>query len=294
MQPTKENISFLADQLKQRKIKHITKLAKKISIKIAGNDLDDLFKTLFSLGIKKKANKHLIGEIEIVLVKIPAGTFAEAKAVNKFNDRIIEESLKIGKGITIDIAGRKYTDIVGCRFEKTESPLPKSDFHFYDDNGRALIFCSYKDGKRAKDFQQYGGVSQASGMYPKFKKEIDTFAEMVRIDSDGELKSGYSAISDGASKELKMHSIFGKDYGKPFGKNNVQVVLQGDVDIVSFGSSFKIDATHMMVTGQEPKGDYDAEISTVKKDRNEFGVRNSRFGVSPKGGYNYKKTFKIK
>ena len=37
---------------------------------------------------------------------------------------------------------------------------PKSDFHFLDLEGKEIVWMSHKDGSKASDFQQWGGISK--------------------------------------------------------------------------------------------------------------------------------------
>ena len=57
---------------------------------------------------------------------------------------------------------------------------PKSDFHLVDINGNEIVWISHKDGKTAKDFQQWGGISQAKEPSVYSNEEVQTFVKDLK------------------------------------------------------------------------------------------------------------------
>jgi len=70
--------------------------------------------------------------------------------------------------------------------------------------------------------------------------------------------SVYRPIKD---SNLKMLAIYGPDYGKPFGYDNVTLLLQGNVKLNKIGNNtYEFDAAHISYNGEAPEGEYDAVL----------------------------------
>ena len=188
-------------------------------------------------------------------------------------DKDLEElgplDIKIGKKI--------YKNIIGAR---NTPGMPKSDFELYDEDGNSLIFVSHKACCNAKDFQQYGGLS-----YFKNNPEVESFVEAVKEEIGGdEMVRGGGYKRKVEDKEIGLKSIYGIDYGSStYSINNVQIVCQGEVKIISIGDGlWTLKSSHDILNGTYPGEGYTPYyMATYRSDRNDMGIKSARFGVYP-------------
>ena len=111
---------------------------------------------------------------------------------------------------------------------------PKSDFHAVDANGNEVAWLSHKKGSKAKDFGQWGGMSDREmkvvyANMPEAKEEILKFAKDV-IDRypDGAIPRATTLARKISNGKLRGISIYGNGFGGERGIQNVDLVLQGD------------------------------------------------------------------
>ena len=86
----------------------------------------------------------------------------------------------------------------------------------------------------------------------------------------------YRKIKD---KTLQKKSIYGNQYGKPLGRQNVSIVLQGPIKL----SGGKLTANHVLYNGQNIPGGYEPVLMAMYKgpDRNDAGVKKTRLSIYP-------------
>ena len=96
------------------------------------------------------------------------------------------------------------------------------------------IFISHKDGADAKDFGQYGGITNLK-QYDDVKKFI---AQVNKILDDLGLKdypSGIDFQKPITEDDVLLAGVFGKDFAsESSGKNAVDFLIQGDIDFETF------------------------------------------------------------
>ena len=164
--------------------------------------------------------------------------------------------------------------------EKTQGS-PKSDFHFLNQLGREIVWISHKDGRRAVDFQQWSGMTEKGIIEAD---EIQDFISSVKVMFPLGIDKGVTVARKVESKDLRMKSVYGVDYGGPFGKQNVTVVMQGPIDIRSSGQYYRVCSNHVLTNGEEASGDYAPTMMAIYKgDRDQFGVKGARFTIQPVG-----------
>lgn len=208
---------------------------------------------------------------------------AEETAIKQTREAI-EEAIKKNKGpISIKCGTKIYPNIVGV--EKTNG-TPKSDFHLIDNTGDAVIWISHKDGARAKDFQQWGGISERKEPKIFHHKETQEFIKDLKRVYPGGLPPAttlYRHINDNG---LKMLSVYGNEYGGKLGEQNVTVLLQGPVDLRKIGTNYSLNSNHVHYNGDSVDGDgYDPVLMAIfKGDRSDAGVKGTRIVISPVGG----------
>ena len=170
----------------------------------------------------------------------------------------------------------------------TTRGTPKSDFHAVDASGNEVAWISHKKGSKAKDFGQWGGVSdrELAVVYkriPNIKEEIDSFVQAVRdISPDGQMIKGATFARKLTDGRLRGIAIYGIGWGGDTGPQNVDLVLQGEP---------KFDGNKLVATGsshankERLEGEFEPVLMVrYSKDRNNFGIKGARFGVYPMGG----------
>jgi len=210
---------------------------------------------------------------------VGAGTAAEDMHLREFQKELANV-MKNAKVAAIDmvVGKRRIKNVVAM---DSTPGVPKADFHLLDLDGNEVAWISHKAGKTSKDFQQYGGVT-----HPVLQqsKGVQKFIEDVRkLRPDG-LSKGESFWREVKDSKVIHQSIWGIDYGKKPGRNNVDEFHQGLMKLKKSGKSYKIVSTHYANNGEEPKGEYDAYyVARYQGTRGQFGIANVRLGVFPKG-----------
>lgn len=162
---------------------------------------------------------------------------------------------------------------------------PKSDFHFIDQSGKEVVWISHKDGSKATHFGQWGGVSPSAEPKIATHPEVQSFAEALIAKVGTEMPKGITFGRKISDNKIKQMSVFGNMFGGAFGRQNVQVALQGDPKLVKAGGVYTLDAVHVLLNGQPITGDYDPIlIARYASDRTNFKIRFCRASVYPIGG----------
>ena len=169
-----------------------------------------------------------------------------------------------------------------CDVQKTPG-TPKSDFHFLDINGKEIIWMSHKDGNKASDFQQWGGVSK---IVPNTHnhKETKEFIEQIAENFPDGLPPKTNIVKDIQDRVLKAKAVYGDDYSvgsKNYGQNNVTLVLQGPVKLKKSGQVYVVAANHVHKNGEVMQGDYDPTFDANYRQGRGQPVPNSRLGIWP-------------
>jgi len=161
----------------------------------------------------------------------------------------------------------------------------KSDFHFVDTNGNAVMHVSHKYGNSARDFQQWSGTSK------RFQERIFNHPETIKfistLQSIGSELPRASTVARRISDDLlKQLAIYGTDFGSEFGLNNVEAVLQGNLSLKNIGDCYMLIASHHGLRNPVvPSQNYEPVFLAVhKKDRSDHGIKNSRITINPIGG----------
>jgi hypothetical protein len=165
-------------------------------------------------------NENLKNTIDAKKLKKP-NDINEQKVLSEVNAKIAH----YGKGnpINLKIKNKTYKNIIGF----IPGPhMKKADFVGVTNEGKEICFISYKAGSGADDFQQYSGITERSGLFgvpeiAKFRKDI---VEKLSKEPLTSSVSYYRPIND---INLKNKAIFGSQYGKKIGVDNVAFLAQG-------------------------------------------------------------------
>lgn len=210
-----------------------------------------------------------------------SSTVAEDSQLNSLKDQL--NLLQSDGAVDLTVGNSVYSvsDVVST------PGTPKSDFHFTNEYGDAVAWVSHKDGKTAKAFGQWGGVSdrELNSVYeqhPEIEDEVHSFVDAVRSFVGREMPRATTIARPIRSEHLKMVSVFGLAYGDEHGEQNVTTVLQGCVKIED-GHLVGSGGTH--ANGSEFTDEYEPMIMAMYKgDRNQFGIEGARFSIYPRGG----------
>lgn len=208
-----------------------------------------------------------------------ASTAKEDAALKSLRDQIKDARRKEGSA-TINI--RIGTKVYKVADAESTPGTPKSDFHLLDNNGKEVAWISHKDGSQPNDFQQWGGMTEDGE--PKIYSHPETqkfIKDMQKLYPKG-LPSATTVARKIKSASLKNMAVYGNEYGGDFSRQNVTLMLQGSVLLSKSGSSYKITATHTHINGEDMKGGYEPVFMAIYKgDRNNFGLKGTRVGISP-------------
>lgn len=184
-----------------------------------------------------------------------------------------------------------YIDVNGTKLKvdgiESTKGTPKSDFSFTY-QGKPVIFISHKAGSKPTDFQQYGGITCHSGKSICNNEEVEKFVAAMKQKYPDGMKSKQSDYAKINSKELKLMSIYGPNYGSQFGEDNVHAIVQGDVKLENIGdNTYKIKANHVMYNGElPPEGSGYDPIFYVRFSGSRggaYGLKDGRFMIIPRG-----------
>jgi len=212
------------------------------------------------------------------------GSLAAEETAIRQTREAIENAISENKGpINIKCGTKIYKNIVGV--EKTEG-TPKSDFHLIDSDKKAVVWISHKDGARAKDFQQWGGISERKEPMIFGHKETQKFIADLKKTFPTGLPPATTLYRHIKDENLKMLSVYGNQFGGKMGEQNVTVLLQGPVKLTKSGTNYILDSNHVHYNGQSVDGDgYDPVFMAIYKgDRSDAGVKGTRIVISPVGG----------
>ena len=212
-----------------------------------------------------------------------SGTAKEDKELESLINQIdAAKAAEASTTIKVKVAGKTYKVFTAVSTPGT----PKSDFHLVDENGKEVVWISHKDGKTAKDFQQWGGISQTKEPTVFKHKETQKFVEdLKKMYPDGLPRATtlYRKIKD---KHLKMLSVYGNAYGGALGRQNTSILLQGPVKLVKKGANYELSANHVHFNGDSVDADgFEPVLMAIYKgDRSDAGVKGTRIVISPIGG----------
>lgn len=220
-----------------------------------------------------------------------SGVAAETQAMNYFNEKLETILQKEGLAeIKIRINGR----IIKCAaMVKTEGSYqgtePKSDMTLVDVKGTPQAFISHKAGRTAKDYQQYGGLSnKALPVAYQNNTEVKQFMKDVnKLRPDG-LKSGDSIFRPVKDAKLIRMMMYGPEYGGNPSISNVDEFHLGNMILKGTGAGpYTIESIHKGTNGDIPRGEFEAVLfiryQARRGDARAVGevVKNARVGVFP-------------
>jgi len=222
---------------------------------------------------------------------------SDVKGVSDFNNSILTLLSRQVKGVTLRINGMSFNNVIGC--VPVTIGEPKADFVLVSVKPQAMefypsCFISYKLGRDAKGFQNYSGLSEKSS--PTIFNDNETVAfykKLETLQNSGNKKSAYSEIEN---KNTAAYSVWGMDYGKQYGVNNVHFLAQGEVSI--YGNSLSYTHTQKngdfnFSSGYEPV--FGARYTPSRNNVGPGGIRvnGMRLGIFPAAYFSGRDALKI-
>ena len=197
----------------------------------------------------------------------------------------LEQALAELKGNKPFIKLKVGDSIINAATVTNTDGTPKSDFEIQDQNGISVAWISHKDGSPAnpKKFGQWSGISHFSHN-PIVQEFVNKLKKMIPHGMD----RGATAVSMefDPESELAMKAIYGKDFGSgEYGRNNVNMVLQGPPRIINTGDVYEITGLYVLNNGVVAPPPYNPVLSArYMSDRNDFGLPYTRVTIYPSGG----------
>ena len=204
------------------------------------------------------------------------GTSKEDAELQSLQNKIEELKVKLSSATVPIRVGNKTYSVAGAA---STPGTPKSDFHLVDTDGNEIVWISHKDGRTPKDFQQWGGMTET---IIKNHIEIQSFATDVYEKFKGKIPRATTVARKIKSEKLKNYSVYGVDYGKPLGRQNVSILIQGPVDLIKKGSVYHFTSNHIHFNGEKITNGFEPVLMAIYKgDRSNFGVLGARFAIQP-------------
>jgi len=211
-----------------------------------------------------------------------ATTAQEDAQIVRINQQLQKIFDKLGSEIIPLKVGATTYQVTIC--ESTPG-TPKCDFHFNGPNGY-VGHVSHKAGDGARAFQQWSGTSQRVEPliynHPETQAFINTLKELFPTGMPSATTVGRK-IQD---ENLKKMAVYGSGYGGPKGENNVDVTMQGVLNIQNRGRYYELTSSgHKLNNGDRITGNYEPVfLGVYKGDRSDHGIKGARVIIQPLGG----------
>lgn len=193
---------------------------------------------------------------------------------------------KAGRPVTLVINGKKFKNIVGIN---KVPGTPKGDLVLvaYDRNKGTfseVCWISHKKGSTAKDFGQWSGMTESAGVAIANHPLVQKYIQLIKkYEKDTFLNPEHKAtltvaqkIEGEGAKQLINMAVYGPDYGKSFGVNNVNYIMQGTPRVNSLkNGEYELSVTGHIYENGDTVSDSIAFMSYrkgAKADRATFGV----------------------
>lgn len=204
-----------------------------------------------------------------------SGTVVEDYNLKALNDKIQSLLEKNNtESISVIVNGKKFDGIVGA---KSQFGTPKADFNLVDSEEKPLVFISHKKaggkGASAGDFIRWSGYTMYAE-HPEVKAFNEALSKFLQDNNLEGLPQKTRFISPIQDDELIRLLIYGPNYGGENSKDNVNIILQGEIDLVPKGNNtYELTAQHVQAPPNLPEGEYQPYLtSSYRADREMFGI----------------------
>jgi len=215
-------------------------------------------------------------------------TAAEDAEVSSIRRKLEQIKNQLGSDFVNLQVGKNTYQVVNV--ESTPG-TPKSDFHFRDVNGNMVGFVSHKDGSSATSIQQWGGITVKGEPMLAAHPETKAFVQTCQAMFGTQMPNATTVARKIKDNNLKMMAVYGNGYGGGPSIQNVDVLLQGTVNITRTGvGKYKLVASSQTHSnGDSIGGAYEPVFMCIYKgDRSNYGIKGARMVISGKGGRSIK------
>jgi len=215
-------------------------------------------------------------------------TAAEDAEVSSIRRMLENIKNKTGSDFVTLKIGKNFYQVVNV--ESTPG-TPKSDFHFRDVAGRMVGFVSHKDGATATAIQQWGGITVRGEPILAAHPETQAFVATCQAKFGNQMPRATTVARRIKDNRLKMQAVYGNGFGGPSSIQNVDVLLQGTVNISKVDASrYKLTASAQTHSNGDPIGGaYEPVFMCIYKgDRANYGINDARMVISGRGGRSIK------
>lgn len=262
------------------------------------------------MGDKAMAEVKIMGMrglLPITAIKLPTasnGTKYEDEVVDLINDFISQVgplNIKL-RGDNYVYDGILYAVKVNKRIKQSSNLKsdPKCDIILCRDKSKPLaqgsIYISHKKAGGAAAFQQYSGISSASGEVINTHRLVKKFMGIVAKDLDETDRLNVPIIASFTDTRLMNMAIFGPDYGKPHSLEHVHCIGQGKVKITPSSDQkvFTLDfSDHITLSGDLRLfvGPYAPVLAATFRNDRSFAYNGVLYRQTRLGIYPFKKVF---
>lgn len=215
-------------------------------------------------------------------------TAAEDAEVSSIRRKLEQIKNQLGSDFVNLQVGKNTYQVVNV--ESTPG-TPKSDFHFRDRNGNMVGFVSHKDGSSATSIQQWGGITVKGEPMLAAHPETKAFVQTCQSMFGTQMPNATTVARKIKDNNLKMMAVYGNGFGGGPSIQNVDVLLQGTVNITRTGvGKYKLVASSQTHSnGDSIGGAYEPVFMCIYKgDRSNYGIKGARMVISGKGGRSIK------
>lgn len=215
-------------------------------------------------------------------------TAAEDAEVSSIRRKLEQIKNQLGSDFVNLQVGKNTYQVVNV--ESTPG-TPKSDFHFRDVNGNMVGFVSHKDGSSATSIQQWGGITVKGEPMLAAHPETKAFVQTCQAMFGTQMPNATTVARKIKDNNLKMMAVYGNGFGGGPSIQNVDVLLQGTVNITRTGvGKYKLVASSQTHSnGDSIGGAYEPVFMCIYKgDRSNYGIKGARMVISGKGGRSIK------
>ena len=215
-------------------------------------------------------------------------TAAEDAEVSSIRRKLEQIKNQLGSDFVNLQVGKNTYQVVNV--ESTPG-TPKSDFHFRDVNGNMVGFVSHKDGSSATSIQQWGGMTPRGEPMIAAHPETQAFVQTCQAKFGNSMPRATTVARKIKDNRLKMMAVYGSGFGGGLSIQNVDVLLQGSVNVTRTGvGRYKLVASANTHSNGDPIGGaYEPVFMCIYKgDRDNYGIKNARMVISGKGGRSIK------
>jgi len=204
-----------------------------------------------------------------------SGTVVEDYNLKLLNDKIqsLIEKNNV-ESISVIVNGKKFDDIIGA---KSQFGTPKADFNLINSEEKPVVFISHKKaggkGASAGDFIRWSGYTMYAD-HPEVKAFNEALIKFLQDNNLEGLPQKSRFIAPIQDDELVRKLIYGPNYGGENSKDNVNIILQGEIDLIPKGNNtYELTAQHVQAPPSLPEGEYQPYLtSSYRADREMFGI----------------------